>query len=422
MSLLSDSEINDSINEIISKIYNYGLDYDSRTDDSFPLKNTRIRFICRNEDHFDKKYLEIMIGRFIISRVWNNRIEFSLPLPINDYFRVSINNFIMKSSIRLINHSRTLEIKTDILKRVYNKKKSKNIEIEICLGDHVLLKNHITVSDNSIFGNNPETKYSELEVNYDNNIDVTYLFPSRKNRSVSIYAKLYLLDINNNNISNNNNINDKLKYKNYDDKNNKICGLITMSNAACLSQLSKFMDDNDHIKQNFDYISTNCYLKEDIELYLDFINKIAKKCLGNDMMWELTQLEIPNNKIQYKIIKEGKEKTITEKQKVIYWIRPTNEVNKYRFAKFQRSIGFQTKGLWQNVESIIINDKEDLWEVVDLDGDNEVLKKKIDKSSLGPHTAMEGQIYENQKIEKAKEHAKSVNCQNLTKLKSLFFG
>jgi hypothetical protein len=76
----SNLKIYNNINDIISLISDYGVDYDSKTDDNFPLKNTRIRFISYNESQPDKKYIEIMIGRFVISRVWNDRIEFTLPL------------------------------------------------------------------------------------------------------------------------------------------------------------------------------------------------------------------------------------------------------------------------------------------------------------------------------------------------------
>jgi hypothetical protein len=154
-------------------------------------------------------------------------------------------------------------------------------------------------------------------------------------------------------------------------------------------------------------------LKEDIDLYLNFINKLSKKCSTQKDMWEITCVDIPNNIIAYNIFSENEKgfDTIIEKQRRIYWIKPSDTHNKFRFAMFQRSIGFQTKGLWKKIRPINIDDvEEDLWEFINLDNNED--KKRIDKSSLGPHTSEEAQKFENEKIEEAKK-IHNINCQQL---------
>jgi hypothetical protein len=160
----SNLKIYNNINDIISLISDYGVDYDSKTDDNFPLKNTRIRFISYNESQPDKKYIEIMIGRFVISRVWNDRIEFTLPLPINEYFRVTINGFVMKACIRIIDYSTKLEVSTDALKYV--------------------------ASTDIIFNEKVQGDCIGTEVKYNDDVIIQYKFESKKDRSVSIEAVL----------------------------------------------------------------------------------------------------------------------------------------------------------------------------------------------------------------------------------------
>ena len=407
----------DEINTIISQI-ELGVDYDSRTDDKFSL-NTHIRFIARNEEDYDKKLLDIMVGSFVISRVWNKRIEFTLPLPINEYFKTCVNGFIMNSSIRMVKNATCLEITTDVLNKAYLKKKKKKVTVNVRMGDNVIFEDNTTAIGNKLFSDNIEESVIERTVEYHTGEIVVYQFHSGPDRAVSVVVTLpfkshKLFAINNNN----NDESEENVFVEDDYEDQKVCNVITRRNAACLAQLSQYIDNNPNAKQTFDHISVNCYLKQDLLMYFTIINKITMKYIPEDIRWSISSFEIPENCIAYGVSdRSQKYKTIVEKQKRIVLIKPLGKGhNKFRFAEFKRGIGFQINGVWK--EYVPIEFDEDIWEDVDLNDNN--VKENIDLKELGPHTSEEAEEYKNIKIEIAKEHLSQLNCTVFTKIKSIF--